>query len=163
MSIYNWFRVFRTKLPVFEPILERCVQMDEAYFKQIALVLAKQIGSHKLAWQMIYKPSVNKTEIFQFLSSWVKPNTRLQTDGASIYKRIEQWWQVDHKVDIHKKFQFALTSEIEGMFGNLRTFIRRMYHHTTPKYLPEYVTEFCIRFSSPEIFHSPLSYLKKTL
>jgi len=163
ISIYHWFRVFRVNLPVYEPILEGVVQMDEAYFKQIALVLAKQIGTHKLAYQMIYKNSVNKTEIFQFLSSWVQPNTRLQTDGGSIYKKIEDWWPVTHKVDIHKKLQFGLTSQVEGMFGNLRTFIRRMYHHTTPKYLPEYVSEFCTRFSSPEIFDSPLSYLKKTL
>ena len=67
------------------------------------------------------------------------------------------------QIDIHKKFEFGLTSEIEGMFGNLRTFIRRMYHHTTPKYLPEYVGEFCLRFSSPEIFISPYDYLEKTL
>lgn len=163
VSVYGWFRQFRTYLPVFEPILEGTVQMDEAYFKQVALVLAKQVGTSKLAYQIIFKPSVNKTEITRFLYQWVQPNTRLQTDGGSIYKHIEQWWQVDHRVDIHKKFQFGLTSEIEGMFGNLRTFIRRMYHHATPEYLPEYVSEFCIRFSSPELFDSPLSYLKKTL
>ncbi len=68
-----------------------------------------------------------------------------------------------HRVDIHKKFEFGLTSEIEGMFGNLRTFIRRMYHHSTQDYLPEYVTEFCARFSSPEIFISPRAYFIKTL
>ena len=72
-------------------------------------------------------------------------------------------WQVRHKKDVHRKWEFGLTSEIEGMFGNLRTFIRRMYHHTTPKYLPEYVSEFCVRFSSPEIFDSPLTYLEKSL
>lgn len=163
VSIYGWFREFRLHLPPAEPILEGCVQMDEAYFKKVALVLAKEIGSRKLAHQMIFKNSVDKTEITRFLYQWVRPNTRLQTDGGGMYKRIEQWWQVDHRVDIHKKFQFGLTSEIEGTFGNLRTFIRRMYHHTTPKYLPEYVSEFCYRFSSPEIFDSPLSYLREAL
>lgn len=49
------------------------------------------------------------------------------------------------------------------MFGNLRTFIRRMYHHVTAEQLPEYVREFCARFSSPEIFESPRAYLRKTL
>jgi hypothetical protein len=80
-----------------------------------------------------------------------------------MYLNIDDWWQVSHKVDIHKRFEFGLTSEIEGMFGNLRTFIRRMYHHTTPEYLPEYVSEFCYRFSSPETFSSPFVYLEKTL
>lgn len=163
VSIYHWFRTFRSNLPSFEPILQGVVQMDEAYFKAVALVLAKQVGSRKLAHQMVYKSSVDKTEVTRFLYQWVQPNSRLQTDGGGMYKKIEQWWPVTHKTDIHKRFEFGLTSEIEGMFGNLRTFIRRMYHHTTPKYLPEYVSEFCIRFSSPEIFDSPLSYLRKAL
>jgi transposase-like protein len=162
-SVRHWFRQFRLHLPDFEPILEGCVQMDEAYFKNISLLLAKQVGSKKLAHQIIFKNSVNKTEAAQFLFQWIQPGSRLQTDGGSIYKNIDQWWQVKHKVDIHKKFEFGLTSEIEGMFGNLRTFIRRMYHHATPQYLPEYVSEFCYRFSSPEIFSSPNDYLAKTL
>src|SRR6185295_5776062 len=54
VSIYRWFRTFRINLPSIEPILEGVVQMDEAYFKQIALVLAKQVGSRKIAHQMIY-------------------------------------------------------------------------------------------------------------
>ena len=162
-AVRHWFRQFRLHLPDFEPILEGCVQMDEAYFKNISLLLAKQVGSRKLAHQILFKNSVNKTEAAQFLFQWVQPGSRLQTDGGKIYKNINQWWQVKHRVDIHKKFEFGLTSEIEGMFGNLRTFIRRMYHHTTPEYLPEYVSEFCYRFSSPEIFSSPNDYLSKTL
>lgn len=163
VSVYHWFRVFRLHLPVSEPILEGKVQMDEAYFKGLSLLMAKQMGSRRLAHHMIFKSSVTKAEAAEFLFQWVQPKSTLQTDGGSIYKQIEQWWRVKHKVDIHKKFQFGLTSEIEGMFGNLRTFIRRMYHHTTPEYLPEYVSEFACRFSSPEIFVSPNSYLAKTL
>lgn len=162
-AVRYWFRQFRLHLPAFEPILEGKVQLDEAYFKNLSLLLAKQVGTRNLAHQIIFKNSVDRSEAASFLFSWVAPKTKLQTDGSSIYKTIDQWWQVRHKVDIHKKFEFGLTSEIEGMFGNLRTFIRRMYHHTTPEYLPEYVSEFCCRFSSPEIFNSPLSYLQKTI
>jgi transposase-like protein len=163
VSIYHWFRQFRLHLPYFEPILEGKVQMDEAYFKNLSLLLAKQVGSKKLAHQIIFKNSVDKKEATNFLFQYIRPKSKLQTDGSTIYRNINHWWPVKHKVDIHRKFQFGLTSEIEGMFGNLRTFIRRMYHHTTPQYLPEYVSEFCLRFSSPEIFVSPNDYLAKTL
>ena len=162
-TVYHWFRQFRLHLPDFSPILAGTVQMDEAYFKSLSLIMAKQVGSKKVAHQIIFKNSVDKGEAAQFLFQHVEPRTNLQTDGSSIYRKVDQWWQVKHKKDIHRKWEFALTSEIEGMFGNLRTFIRRMYHHTTPKYLPEYVGEFCLRFSSPEIFNSPLTYLEKTL
>jgi transposase-like protein len=162
-AVYRWFRAFRLHLPELEPILSGKIQMDEAYFKDRSLVMAKQIGTRKLAYQMLEKSSVDKTDVSTFLFQYVSPKSQLQTDGGSIYKKIERVWPVTHKVDIHKRFEFGLTSEIEGSFGNLRTFIRRMYHHTTPEYLPEYVSEFCVRFSSPETFESPLSYLKKSL
>lgn len=162
-TVRHWFRQFRLHLPEFEPILQGQVQMDEAYFKKLSLIMAKQVGSKKLAYQIIFKNSVDKKEAANFLFQFIQPKTQLQTDGAGIYRCIDQWWQVRHKKDIHRKWEFGLTSEIEGMFGNLRTFIRRMYHHTTPEYLPEYVSEFCVRFSSPEIFDSPLTYLEKSI
>jgi len=159
----HWFRQFRLHLPQFEEILEGTAQMDEAYFRSLSLIMAKQEGSRKIAHQIIFKNSVNKSEAAQFLFQYIRPNTKLHTDGAGIYRGINQWWPIKHKKDIHSKWEFGLTSEIEGMFGNLRTFIRRMYHHVTPEYLPEYVSEFCLRFSSQDIFDSPLSYLKKSL
>ena len=162
-AVLHWFRAFRLHLPDLQPILQGCVQMDEAYFKSLSLLMAKQIGTKKLAFQIINKNSVNKTEAAQFIFQTIQPNSRLQTDGSSIYKTIDQWWPVTHRVDIHKQFEFGLTSEIEGTFGNLRTFIRRMYHHVTPGYLPEYVAEFALRFSHPELFNSPYDYLTKCL
>lgn len=162
-AVRHWFRQFRLHLPEFTPILNGIVQMDEAYSKQISLFMAKQINSKNIAWQCLLKKSVDKHDAMSFIFQNVQPNTKLHTDGASVYSKVEKWWPVKHKKDIHRKFEFELTSEIEGLFGNLRTFIRRMYHHTTPEYLPEYVSEFCLRFSSPEIFSSPCNYLAKVL
>lgn len=162
-ALYHWFRQFRLHLPDLAPILAGKVQMDEAYFGSLSLLMAKQTGSRHVAHRMLPKASVDKRDATQFLFQHVEPKSRLQTDSAGIYRQIEQWWQVRHRVDIHAKFQFGLTSEIEGMFGNLRTFIRRMYHHSTQEYLPEYVAEFAVRFSHPELFASPHEYLAKCL
>ena len=159
----HWFRQFRLHLPEFDPILEQVVQLDEAYFKSLSLVMAKQPGTRKLAYQIIHKTSVDRHEAAHFLFERVKPHSQLNTDGAAIYVGIDKWWPVNHQRDIHKRWEFGLTSEIEGMFGVLRTFIRRMYHHVTPEYLPEVVAEFATRFSHPEIFESPIKYLEKTL
>ena len=98
-----------------------------------------------------------------FLFQKIKPGTELWTDGAMIYQGIERWWPVVHTKDIHKKFEFTHTSEIEGMFGCLRTFIRRMYHHVSAEEMPANVREFCFRFSSPELFENPLYYAEKAL
>lgn len=165
-AVYRWYRRFRLNLPENQVILERIVQLDEAFFKNIAIMMGKQKGTRKLAYEIFMdrsKNSVDKKDVFNFLKQYVKPRSLLRTDGGGHYRAIHKWWPVRHKYEVHSKFEFEYTSEIEGMFGVLRTFIRRMYHHATPEYLPEYVSEFCLRFSSPEIFFSPLDYMEKTL
>lgn len=162
-SVRQWFDTFREHLPQETHILERIVQLDEAYFKNMTLIMGKQKGTRNLAYDVIIGNSVQKHHAGYFLFRKVKPHSKLWTDGGAIYKNIDQWWPVEHSRDIHKKFQFTHTSEIEGVFGNLRTFVRRMYHHHRSENLEKYVREFCFRFSSPELFNNPLFYLKKSL
>jgi len=161
--VRHWFQIFRLRLPETYPNLAGVIQMDEAYFKSLSLVMAKEIGSKKLAHVFIQGNSVTRPDVADLIIETVAPGSDFYTDGAAIYKGIENWWPVKHQRDIHKKFEFGKTSEIEGMFGCLRTFIRRMYHHVTPEYLPEIVAEFCARFAHPEIFDSPDSYLLITM
>ncbi len=126
-------------------------------------MMAKQKGTRKLAYDVIPGTSPERHHAAYFLFRKVKPRSKLWTDGAAIYKGINKWWPVKHSRDIHRKFEFAYTSEIEGMFGVYRTFVRRMYHHHWSENLPEYVREFCFRFSSPELFENPIFYLEKSL
>ena len=161
--IRHWFRIFRLQLPDVYPNLQGIVQMDEAYFKSLSLIMAKEKGSRKLAYSFVIGNSVSRYHVADLIFQQISPETRLWTDGAAIYKGMDRWWPITHERDIHSKWEFGKTSEIEGMFGCLRTFIRRMYHHVTPDYLPEVVAEFCARFSHPEMFNSPDSYLQKTL
>lgn len=162
-SVYHWYDQFRNHLPEEYHVLENIVQLDEAYFRNWCLLMGKQVGSRKLAYELIYKSHPGRLEANSFLFAKVQPGAKLWTDGSTIYKRSEEYWPVKHEVDVHKKFEFARTSEIEGMFGNLRTFIRRMYHHVSSEKFPDYVREFCFRFSTPELFESPQLYCEKTL
>jgi transposase-like protein len=163
MAIRHWYDRFRQHLPDNPQILEKIVQLDEAYGKGWALVMAKEKHSRKIAYVVLPEKSVGRQQAVKFLTQYVKPRSRLYTDGAAIYQGIEQWWPVRHQRDIHAKWEFSKTSEIEGLFGNFRTFIRRMYHHVTSEKMPEYVREFCFRFSSPEMFENPHNYLQKSL
>lgn len=162
-TVRLWFDRFRSNLPQEYHILEQIIQLDEAFFKKNILMMAKQKDTRKLSYDFIKGTAPQRHHAAYFLYRKVKPGSSLYTDGAGIYRGIEKWWPVKHERDIHSKWQFGKTSEIEGIFGNLRTFIRRMYHHSTPAKLPDYVREFCFRFSSPEIFDNPLGYLEKTL
>lgn len=165
-AVRRSFGLFRAQIPQEYGVLRHQVQLDEAFFfgkRGKALMLGKQVGTRDLAYAVHNTSILDRTTATQFLFQHVQPRSRLQTDGGGIYKGIDQWWPVDHRTDIHKKWEFGLTSEIEGMFGNLRTFLRRMYHHIRPEYFEEYVGEFCARFSHPEMFRDPLTFLKTTL
>lgn len=162
-AVRHWYDLFRAHLPQDPVILERMVQLDEAYGRRWSLLMAKQKGTRRLAFEFVKATSVQKQHAWYFLKQHVKPKSKVHTDGSSIYRNMDQWWPVKHKKELHKKWEFELTSEIEGTFGNLRTFIRRMYHHTTAEKMPEIVSEFCFRFSSPEMFNNPLFYLEKSL
>lgn len=162
----HWFETFRNQLPEDQVVLEHLIQLDEAYFggkKGRALFLGKQVGTRKLAHKLLTHTNPAREHAWHFLQTNIKPHSTINTDGASIYNEIGQWWPVTHQRDIHKKFEFEQTSEIEGMFGVLRTFIRRMYHHVTVDKLDSIVSEFCFRFSHPEIFQNPRYFLEITL
>lgn len=165
-GVRHWFDVFRKHLPHDQEILEHIIQLDEAYFGRFygyALLMGKQIGTRKLAYELLFSDAPGKIDAVRFLRSHVKPQTHLSTDASVIYQRIEKHFPVTHTFDTHRKFEFTNTSEIEGMFGVLRTFIRRMYHHTSREKFPEYMCEFYCRFCRPELFTSPYDYLKNTL
>ena len=111
-TVRLWFRTFRLQVPERAPILQGAVQMDEAYFRSLSLLMAKQVGSRQIAHQTLSKDSVDRRDAVQFLFQHIQPRSRLQTDGAAIYKGIERWWPVTHRRDIHKRFEFGQTSEI---------------------------------------------------
>lgn len=165
-AIRYWYDSFRSHLPDDQAVLEAIVQLDEAYFggwKGQTLLMAKQKGTRKLAYRVLPHTDPTRTDAIAFVRAFVKPGSVLYTDGSSIYANIQYHHRVAHYVDIHKAWEYSRTSEIEGVFGNLRTFIRRMYHHTTKPKLHEVVREFSYRFSHPELFKNPRYYLTNSL
>lgn len=165
-AVRYWYQTFRSNLPKEKVVLEAIVQLDEAYFggwKGRALLMAKQKGTRKLAYKVLSHKKPSRLDAWNFLKEYVAPGSTLCTDGFSIYQGIEKLYPVTHVVDIHKSWEFGKTSEIEGMFGNLRTFVRRMYHHVTPEKLEETVSEFAFRFTHTEIYENPRVFLQITL
>lgn len=164
-GIRHWYQIFRENLPKNKEVLEAIIQLDEAYFggfRGKCLLMAKQSGTRKLVYKILNEEAT-KLDAILFIRKHIQPGATVCTDGYSIYKGIGKYCQVNHKVDIHKAWEYSNTSEIEGVFGNLRTFIRRMYHHTTNKNLDNIVGEFCFRFSHPEIYKNPRVFLQITL
>jgi len=160
----RYYELFRDNLRLdFNVVLEGNVQMDEMFVKGAFVIGGKDIIRKKIKLNVVYKKSPDKGDAVNLISHHVKPGSDLCTDGGGIYRGCQNWWPVTHRRDIHRKFEFGLTSEIEGIWAVLRTFIRRMYHHVTIGKLAKVVAEFEARYSQPEIFDSPLSFFKNSL
>src|SRR3989344_1841988 len=93
VTVRHWYDQFRLHLPEEVHILERIVQMDEAYGKGWCLLMAKQKGTRKLAYDVLTE-FPNRTHATHFLFQKIKPGTELWTDGAKIYHGIDNWWPV---------------------------------------------------------------------
>jgi len=159
-TVFNWYAKFRDKIPkeMLNTVLGGNIACDELYTKGNSVIGAKQKGTRNIALQVNHTKSVNKQQAVEFLLKFAQANSNLFTDGAGIYRGIGNWHKLKHTYEIHKKWQFSLTAEMEGVWDCFRTFIRRMYHHVTTYKLEYLVAEFCLRFRQHDIFKSPINY-----
>lgn len=159
-TISSWYQKFRAHIPRerLDILLGGRIACDEMFTRDTAIIGAKQKGTRKVMLQVLHEKHPNKAHAVEFLSRFTKANSHLFTDGSSIYKGIGNWHRLKHTYEIHRKFEFALTAEIEGVWACFRTFVRRMYHHCTLYRLEDMVAEFCLRFRRDEIFETPRHY-----
>ena len=161
----DWHERFRDHIPKekLNILLSGQIACDEMYTKQQSIIGAKEKGTRNIVLKIIHERSVNKTDAMRFLQAYVRANSHVCTDGSKIYRGMDKWHNLKHSYEIHKRFEFELTSEIEGLWGVFRTFVRRMYHHVTRYKLAAVVAEFTLRFRQDIIFNSPDDYLRLCL
>jgi transposase-like protein len=160
-TVRSWYGRFREHIPKekLDIMLEDAVACDEMYTKGNSVIGAKQKGTRNVALKVLHTKSVNKKQAVEFLMRAVKAKSELHTDGAGIYRGVGNWHKLKHTYEVHSKWEFSLTAEIEGIWAVFRTFVRRMYHHVTSYKLEELVSEFVLRFRQDEVFASPHQYL----
>lgn len=159
-TVTSWYEKFRERIPKekLDTVLKGDIACDEMFTKETAIIGAKEKGTRNIAMRVLHDKHPHKGHAVRFLQEFAKSESNLFTDGSGIYKGVGNWHKLKHTYEVHKKFEFALTAEIEGVWGVFRTFIRRMYHHVTVYKLEGLVAEFCLRFRQDEIFDSPSKY-----
>jgi len=152
-TVFAWYGRFREHMPKerLECLLKDDVAADELYTKGHCVLGAKEKGTRNIRIRVLSEQHAQRQHVIEFLMKNVRAESRLSTDGSALYRGIGNWHRLKHEYEIHKKFEFSLTSEIEGLWGVFRTFIRRMYHHVTEYKLEEIANEFVLRFRKDEI------------
>ncbi len=162
-SVISWYDKFRKNLKPMKILLKGNIEIDEIYLgrnKGAFGALERETGRIVL-WAPKYRP--DKAYAHVFLDSAIDSESNIYTDKSIFYRDVKRWGFKSHYSENHSKFEFGLTSRIEGIWGIFRTFIRRMYHHIRKRNLEKYMTEFQVRFCQREIFINPYTYLKNSL
>ena len=165
-TVRHWFDLCRNQLIQLDTKLKGTIQVDEVYlggWGGKAIIAAKEVETKEIRFYLCLRHEVYATDVYEFFNKYIAYGSTILTDSSPLYPRICRMFLCIHKRDIHAKFEFHLTSEIEGLFGNLRTFIRRMYHHIEVDNFPEYLMEFQYRFSRKKYFNSVEQFLLNTL
>jgi transposase-like protein len=159
-TVCVWYQRFREHIPSERRMitLRGKLAADEMFTRGNCVIGAKQKGTRNIAFEVLGHQYPTKTDAADFLLDVVLAGSEVCTDGSGIYRGMGNWHKLKHRYEIHKRFEFTLTAEIEGVWGCFRTFVRRMYHHVTKYKLEDIVNEFCLRFRQDEVFDSPTNY-----
>ncbi len=104
-------------------------------------------------------------QLLEILKSVTKEKTVVMTDYFSSYNILKYPQYTRLRIDHKKQFAdgFIHTNNIESFWATLKRGIYGIYHHVSPKYLQQYVNEFCFRHNNkdnPDMFDA---LLRKTI
>jgi hypothetical protein len=85
------------------------------------------------------------------------------TDGAMCYEGINAFFGYLHGRCNYDAWEFGPTNHVENVWSVLKGFIRRTFHRYHKEWLLQLLREFEARWNTPELFISPLFYLRAYL
>lgn len=164
----RWFERFRRQLPDAQPLLDGVVQMDESYFgkkryKQTQHIVAgaKDPATGHIALRIT--DSRDQAPLERFVQDFIAPGSLVVTD---------KWWAYDelpllgygHESWNHSKGHFAGTNQGENIWSVSKRHARKLFGgRMLTGNLTALCQEWMARANRPELFNSPMTFLKFTL
>lgn len=167
VTVRRWFRRFQEHLIYESPDLEGVIEMDEAFLgrkrhgNQRIVLGAYERGSKRIVLRMTLDREQGTTD--RFILTHIKHASFIWTDGAPCYEGLYEFFGYPHASCNHSVWEFGPTNHIENVWSVLKGFIRRTYHHFHKEWLPLLLREFEARWNTPNLFISPLFYLRTCL
>lgn len=167
-TLERWFARFRAQLPDSLPVLEGVVQVDESYFgkqrykqRQRIVVGAKDPATGRIALRIT--DSRDQESLEQFVQDFITPGSLVVTD---------KWWAYDELPLLgygreswnHSKGQFAGTNQGENIWSVSKRHARKLFGgRVLTKNLTILCQEWMARANQPELFNSPIEFLRFTV
>lgn len=170
-TVRRWFARFRKQLPdssKLTAMLEGVVQVDESYFgkrrskqPQHIVVGAKDTTTGRIALRIT--DSRDRQPLEQFVQDYIV---------AGSLVAIDKWWAYDelellgyaHESWNHSKGRFAGTNQGENIWSVTKRHARKLFGgRILTRQLDSLCLEWIARANQPELFASPIAFLRFTM
>ncbi len=167
-TVQRWYGRFRDHLPDSSAvILKGLVQIDESYFgkqrskqPQTIVVGAIEQGSQNVMLRITNTRSQEALE--QFVQDNIQQGTLVISDKWYGYQELPLLGY-SHESWNHSIGQFSATNQIEGLWGCIKRYLRKLYGCIPTRNLQSILNEWMARQNRPSLFASPENYLKATV
>lgn len=168
----RWFARFRANVPDTTPLLEGLVQADESYFSKKKSKQAKYIvtgavepdtGRKALRITGDHDSGRDRDVLEQFIQDTVMPSSLVITDKWYAYDELPLLGY-DHESHNHSKGDYADTNMAENIWSVSKRHARKLYGgRILTVHIEALLREWMARANKPELFRSPIEYLRFTL
>ena len=165
-TVQRWYDRFRAHLPDTAVLLAGVVQADESFFgrqksKQPQLIVAGAIAQDRKVMLRITNTR-SQLALERFVQDTVASGSLVRTDKWYAYEELTLLGY-DHEACNHSQGHFGPTNEIEGFWGILKRYLRKLYGCIPTKNLELILKEWMARQNQPSWFASPENYLRVAL
>lgn len=116
------------------------------------------IGSDKTMFgrksvRLLYmSDAVSKVNLRRLVEPYITKPTRLITDHSALYPSLAKIWNVPHSVCDHGEYTYSSpdgfsSSQVEGLFSQVRRMFSGTYTYCTRKYIQGYLDEASLRYN----------------
>ena len=171
-TVSRWFARFRANIPDTTPMLEGLIQADESYFSKMKSKQRKYIvtgavepatGRKALRITGDHTNGRGRDVLEQFVTDVVQPGSLVVTDKWYAYDELPLLGY-EHESHNHSKGDYANTNGAERIWSVAKRHTRKLYGgRILTHQLEALCREWMARANKPELFTSPIEFLRFTL
>ena len=167
-TIRRWYGRLRAHLPSDDQseLLVDLTEMDESfsgkqkYNNQRIVIGAIEPKTRKIKLQIITN---RETETFEaFTEASIAPGAVVMTDKHPSYNDLSSMGY-SHYAFNHSEGEYTHTNQIEGLWGVIKRYMRKLYGCVPTKHLQSILDEWTARQNRPSLFTNPENYLDACL
>ena len=160
-TAWRMFKMIRSRLAEKTSLFSGNVEADESYFgakkhrgkrgrgsenKTAVLGIVERGGNI----HAVVVPDAKSKTVLPIIAETVAQGATIHTDEFHVYDYLK-YLGYKHKQVNHARKVYCVgdihTQTIDGFWGNVKTGIKGVYHHVSPKYLQSYLNEYAFRYN----------------